>query len=190
MKIAFSVDTIKDYFQDKKNYFSIAMVIFTIITSLVINKSQEKKIESLSIERDAEMKKSQALLDISNSEKAMKSLKNTLAKKDIVSVTDILTNTAKASNIALVSVKKSSEENQALYTSSRFICVIGADSYHDIGKFISKIENHPGIFYIDAMSVNAAQEESPEADKGLFRIQKEKNKLNVDLILSIIAFKG
>jgi hypothetical protein len=189
MKIAFSVDMITDYIKDRRHYFSIGIVILTIIISLIINKGQAKKIESLTFERDVEMRKNDVLTDLSNSEKAIKSFASTLAKKDIVSVTDILTNTAKDSNVALVSIKKDSEENHPLYTSSRFICAIGANAYHDIGKFISKLENHSGVFYIDAISIKA-QEENLETDKGSLRVDKARNKLNVDLILSIIAFKG
>jgi hypothetical protein len=189
MKIAFSIDAVMDYVKDKRHYFSMAMIIIAVITSLVINNGQAKKIGSLTISRDAEMSKSQVLTDISNSEKTIKSFMTTLAKRDIVSVTDILTNTAKTSNVALVSIKKSSEENQPLYTKSRFVCVIGADSYHDIGRFISRLENHPGVFYIDAISINA-QDEGLGLDSELFKAPKPKSKLSVDLMLSIIAFKG
>jgi hypothetical protein len=189
MKIAFSVDMIMDYVTDKRHYFSIGMIVLSLIASLIINKGQSKKIESLTVVRDAEMKKSEILTDLSNSERAIKSLASTLARKDIVSVTDILTNTAKDSNVTLVSIKKNSEENRPLYTSSRFICAIGANTYHDIGKFIGKLENHPGVFYIDAISMKA-QDEGLGTDKGLSQVEKIKSKLNVDLILSIIAFKG
>lgn len=190
MKIAFSIDMVMDYIKDKRHYFGMAIIIITIIFSLGINKNQAKKIESLTIERDAELNKSKVLTDISNSEKAMKSLKSTLAKKDIVSVTDILTNMAKNSNVALVSIKKISEENQPLYTSSHFVCVIGANSYHDVGRFISKIENHPGVFYIDTISIKAQDEVSELVVKEAPQFQNTKSKLSVDLIFSIIAFKG
>jgi len=76
-----------------------------------------------------------------------------------------------------------------LYIKYPFTLVIGSDSYHDIGKFISSIENNPSIFFIDAMSIKA-QEENQEQEKESIRATKPAEKLSVILTLSIIAFKN
>jgi Tfp pilus assembly protein PilO len=189
MKINFSFENIIDYLKNKRNFFSMGMIIVAVIASFIIHVNQVKKIQSLTLAKDAEFNKSKVLTDISTSEKEIKAYKNNLSRKDIVLVTNTLTNIAKDSNVALVSVKVGTEENQLLYTRARFVCVIGADSYHDLSKFISKLENHPGIFNIDEIDIKA-QDEGLDSDKELTYAPKPKGRLVVNLIISSIAFKG
>jgi Tfp pilus assembly protein PilO len=92
-------------------------------------------------------------------------------------------------NVRLISVSPGNEENQPLYIKTPFTLVIGADSYHTIGKFISSLENQPGIYFVETISIRS-QEESRTPAQELTQEPKLADKLIVNLILSIIAFKG
>jgi len=190
MAMGFSREKLMNLFtMDKKKIFSIGIIIITIVAALIIHGSQTKKIDSLRVERDAELKKNETLNDISRSEKTIKLYSNILSKKDAASVMNTLSGIAKESDITIVSIKPDTEENRTLYIRSPFSLVIETDNYHAIGKFISRIENNPDIYFVDAINIKA-QEESPTPDKELTQMPKPANKLIVNLILSIIAFKG
>ncbi len=190
MNIGFFREKLMNLFtMDKKKIFGIGIIIITIVVALVIHKSQTKKVESLHAQKDAELKKNEILTEIGRSEKTIKLYGNILGKKDPASVMNALSSIAKESKVTMVSIKADSEENRSLYIRSPFSLVIEANSYHAIGKFISKVENNADIYFVDAISIKA-REESQTPDKESTQVPKPANKLIVNLILSIIAFKG
>jgi len=177
------------FLKGRKRVLSIGIILFTLIITLIIYRIQTKKIESLCVDKDTELKKDEVLKEISRSEKTIKLYKNLLSRKDASSVMNTISNIARDSNVKLISIKPGSEENQPLYIRCPFILVIGADSYHAIGKFISSIESQSDIYFVDTISIRS-QEESQTSDKELTGVSKPANKLIVNLILSVIAFKG
>ncbi len=188
MRIGYSREELIDLFlKGKKRVLSIGIIIVTLIIALIIYSAQTQQIESLQSKKDAELKKNDVLEEISRVEKTIKLYRNVLSKKEASSVINTVSNIARDSNVRVISVNPGNEENQPLYIKTPFILVISADNYHAIGKFISKIENQSDIYFVDAISIRS-QEESQTPDKEL--TQKQTNKLIVNLILSIIAFKG
>ncbi len=190
MKIEYPKGKLMNLFlKGKKKVLSIGIILFTIILALIIYRIQTKKIESLYVEKDLELKKNGILEEISRVEKTIKLYRNVLSKKEASSVINTVSNIARDSNVRLISIRPGNEENQPLYIKCPFILVIDADNYHAIGKFISSIENQSDIYFVDAISIRS-QEESQMPDKELTGVPKPTNKLIVNLILSIIAFKG
>lgn len=190
MMIGYSREKLMDLFpKGRKNVLSIGIIIFTLIFPLIIYRTQTQQIESLRVNKDMELKKNDVLSEISRLEKTIKLYKNLLSKKDVSSVMNTISNIARDSNVILISIKPESEENQPLYIRSPFILVIGTDSFHAIGKFISMIENHPDVYSVDAISIKS-QEEIQTPDRELIQASKPTTKLIVNLILGIIAFKG
>ncbi len=177
------------FLKGKKKVLSIGIIIFTLIITLIIFSVQTKKIESLHVTKDTELKKNDVLNEISRSEKTIKLYRNLFSRKDAYSVTDTMSSIAKESNVRLISIKPGTEENQPFYIRSPFILVIGADSFHAIGKFVSMIENHSDVYFVDVISIRS-QEESRTPDKELTQAPEPTSKLIVNLILSIIIFKG
>ena len=190
MKIEYSQEKIMNLFlKGKKRVLSIGIILFTLFITLIIYRIQTKQIESLHLNKDTELKKNDVLNELSRSEKAIKLYKNLLSQKDASLVTNTISGIAKDSNVKLISIKPAREENQPLYIKTPFILVIDADNYHAIGKFISSLENQSDIYFIDTISIRS-KEESRTADKELTEVSKPPNRLIINLILSIIAFKG
>lgn len=190
MRLEFSIGKIINlFFKGKKNIFNLGIIILTLIIVSSVYRNQNKTIESLNIKKETEIKKNEVLNEISRSEKKFKSYGNLLGKKDATSVVDTIKNLAKDSGVEAISVKPGTEEVQLFYIKYPFILVISADSYHAIGKFIDKIESHPDVYFVDAISIRS-QQESETLDKESAQMPKSANRLIVDLILSIIAFKG
>jgi len=190
MRMGYSREKLMNLFlKGRKRVLSIGIILFTLIITLIIYRVQIKKIELLHVNKDSELKKNEVLKEISRSEKTIKLYKNIFSKKDASSVMNTISNIARDSNVRLISIRPGNEENQPLYIKCPFILVIDADNYHAIGKFISSIENQSDIYFVDAISIRS-QEESQIPDKELTGVSKPTNKLIVNLILSIIAFKG
>jgi len=190
MKIEYSKEKLMDLFlKGRKRVLSIGIILFTLSITFIIYRIQTKQIESLYVNKDTELKKNDVLNEIRRSEKAFKLYKNILSPKEASLVTNTISGIARGSNVRLISIKPDREENQPLYIKTHFILVIGADNYHAIGKFISSIENHSDVYFIDTISIRS-QEESRTPDKELTEVSKPTDKLIVNLILSIIAFKG
>ena len=190
MKIEYSQEKIMNLFlKGRKRVLSMGIILFTLFITLIIYRIQTKQIESLYVNKDTELKKNEVLNEISRSEKAIKLYKNLLSQKDASSVMNTISGIARDSNVRLISIKPAREENQPLYIKTPFILVIGADNYHAIGKFISKLENQPDIYFIDTISIKP-QEESRTPAQELTQAPKPPKKLIINLILSIIAFKG
>ena len=189
MKADYSREKLMNLFlKGRKKVLSIGIILFTLIITLIIYRIQTKKIESLYITKDTEQKKNEVLKEISQLETRIKFYKNLLSKKDASLVMNTISNIAKDSNVMLISTKPGTEENQPLYIKYPFVLVIGADSYHAIGKFISKIENHPDIYLVEAISIKL-QGGSQRQEKESAGVTEPTNKLIVNLTLSIIAFK-
>ncbi|MDP3731524.1 MAG: type 4a pilus biogenesis protein PilO [Candidatus Omnitrophota bacterium] len=179
MKIEYSKEKLINLFlKGRKKVLSIGITIFTIIITLIIHSIQGKKIESLHINKDAELKKNEVLSEISRSEKAIELYKNLLSKKDASLVTNTLTDIARDSRVRLISIKPDTEINRPLYIKYPFILVIGADNYHAIGKFISSIENQPDIYFVDGISIRFQRESrTPDKESTQVLIRKINSRL-------------
>lgn len=189
MKAGYSRDKLIDLLlKGKKRFLSIGLIILTLIIASSIYRNQSKGIESLNVKKDTEIKKNEVLKETSQLETRIKFYKNLLSKKDASLVINTISNIAKDSNVMLISIKPSTEENQPLYIKYPFVLVIGADSYHAIGKFISKIENQSDIYLVEAISIKL-QGGSQRQEKESAGVPEPTNKLIVNLTLSIIAFK-
>ncbi|MFH1269641.1 MAG: type 4a pilus biogenesis protein PilO [Candidatus Omnitrophota bacterium] len=181
---------VDSFLKDRRRaYVLIGVAIFTLIISLAVHLIQNQKIRLLLVQRGAELKNSNLLNEINISDKTIKLYKNSFRTRDVFWVMNAVSDIAKASGIKLISIKPGKEEKQPLYTSHSFNLVIEANNYHAIGKFISDIENSPDAYFVDALSIKM-QEEGLVSDKESTLEAKPVSKLVVNLVLSIIIFRG
>lgn len=135
----------------KDKLLSVGIALFFLVVTLNIYKDQTQKIQALTQSRDTEIKKNEILAKISKSEKVLTTQKSFFAKKDISSVIQTINGIAKEYNIKISGMKPNAEIRTTVYTKYPFELTITADTYHSVGKFISKIENHPDRYFIDRM---------------------------------------
>lgn len=190
MKIAFSREKLIDLLlKGKKKTLSIGIIIFTLITTLVIYGIQAKKIGSLQLEKEAEIKKNEILNDISQTEKKIRRHGNILKRKDASVVIESINEIAKGANVKITSIKPHPEKAEVLYIRYPFAIVFSADSFHLVGKFISKMENHPNAYFVDSLRIRQVEETVPSYKELPGMGVKPATKLVVNLVLSTIAFK-
>ena len=177
-------------YKNKKSILAVGIIIvFTLVASSIIHKVQAKKIETLNSRKEMESKKNDILREIGRSEKTIKLYKSIFGDKDVSSITGMINSMAKGSSVTLISIQPGSEEKQPFYSKSSYLLMIGANNYHAIGKFISKIESEPDIYFIDKISIGVQEGKAGRSGEAGIAANPAY-KFTVNLILSVITFKG
>ena len=101
--------------------------------------------------------------DIAVLEKRADGYKKFFVKKDLASVMDIVSGIAKDASVKILSVKPHAEEALDNYVKSSFLITLTAPTYHALGDFISRIENHKDIYLVNEINVNSASASSDAA---------------------------
>jgi len=151
---------------------NILIIILALFISFNIYKKQNKEILSLNAQKEIEIKKNAEFEAIGRLEEKNKYFKNSLSKKDAGLTIDTISNIAKELGIKIISIRPEAELKFAQYNKAPFEISLAINNYHDLGKFISKMENSNDVYVIETIK---AQRESK--GKGL----------SVNLRLSSIA---
>jgi len=77
-------------------------------------------------------------------------------------------------------MKPLAEDNNPLFIRYPVNLVLNASSYHDIARFISKVESYPNIYMVESMRIDPV-DRSKEAE-AIYR-------LSVSLTISTVSFK-
>lgn len=179
----------KIFIEYKNRFLSIALILLTLVVATYIYRTQSKYTNQLNVKKDAESKKNELFNQLSQSEKKLQYYKGFFNKKEASSVINTITKIAKDSNIKILSIKPNKEDKRLEYIKYPFVLSFSVDSYHAIGKFISKLENYPDLYFLEVLSIEL-QETSQKLGEGAEERVKVSNKLTVDLTFSIIAFEG
>lgn len=172
------VNLIKKY---RTLLLNAAVVVLSLIFISNMFKSQSLEAKNLKNARESEGKKNEVLANISQLEKKIIAFKNTYSKRDLSQVINTVSNIARDSNIKIVSIKPKKEDNYQAYVKYPFELNIGADSYHAIAKFISKLENYKEfLFFVDSLTLMPV--EHPEGEQA--------SRLSVNLVISTISFQN
>lgn len=160
--------------KQKNKFLNIVLVIITIIVSLNIYKKHAGQAESITIQKDSELKKKKVLESIVYSEKMIEAYKRLLVRKDPSFVMNSINNLARDSGIEVLSIKPVSEMQQVFSIRIPYDLTIRADNYHSLGKFISRLESHQLVLMVDSMSI---------------KYDNQTRKINANLKLSYIVIK-
>lgn len=168
--------------KNKSKAYNVAVVILALLIASSIYKCQVGTAQTIRGQKEIEAKKSEVLRDISALEKRINSYKDILTKKDTASIINTISNIAKESGVSLDSIRPQSEVDYPIYTEHSFILAISCDSYHAIGKFISKLEGDPAVYIVRNTKIG------PKASGGREGMPDAAG-LSVELTISTISFK-
>lgn len=157
----------------KNRFLDLAVIVVALVVASNIYKQQAKKIISLKESNQAELKRNQALGQISELENKITPYQGRLVRKDPSSVINVISDLAKESGVDIQAIRPEREERLAYYLRSPFHLEINAKTYHDLGRFISSLESYPEI-YMEVVHINVAPD------------TQEKN-LRVNLIADNVA---
>ncbi len=163
---------------NKNNILNIGIIVLALIFANNIYKGQRQIAESLRQKGNLELKKNEALGNISHLEKMMNSYKR-FFNKDRSLIINTINNIARESDARIISIKPQKEINFPMYVQYPFDLVIGVNSYHSLGGFFSKLESYSEVFIVDSVQIRLATEVLKEG---------QESKFNVNLRVSAISF--
>jgi len=166
--------------RNKNKIINFGIIILALIIAFQFYQSTNNQIKSLIRQQNNELEKNKIVEDISILEKKADIYKKVFVKKDLASIVDIVSGIAKDSSVKIVSIKPYAEEAKNDYINSSFLITLNAPSYHALGNFISKIENHKDIYLVNEISIN-----SEASDRGAAKASVD---LEVSLKINTISY--
>ncbi len=163
----------------KNNAANIVFIIICLIVAGRIHSAQNQKNAAINERIKTESSRNTVLADISRTEKQLGGIKKLVNKKDMNTIVPSLQMIARDNSITVVSLKPQPEKTFADYVKYTYdISITG--TYHTIGKFVSKIESSPDVYFVEGMNFRSSVE-SKDKDK--------KDILGVDMRISTIKIK-
>jgi len=139
--------------QYKNKLLNIAVIIIALIIANNIYKAQGRGILELRQEKETEIKKNETLSDISRLEERLKDYKPLIDRKDVGGVLNNINSLAREASVKVDSIKPEKEVASRFFTKYPFALIVKADSYHNLGKFIASLENHPDVYSLETTSI-------------------------------------
>jgi len=172
---------INEIFEKNKNIIlNLGVVVLALFIALQIYNGINEKINSLTRQKDTELKKNEASVEIASFEKKIDAYKKVLVKRDLGSVMDAVSAVAKQYAIKVLSIKPDQEEAGPDYIKSSFSLVIIAPDYHALGNFVSRIESYEDIYFVDEVNIGSPDTRGAVREVG--------TGLKVDLKISTISY--
>ena len=161
-----------DLIERNKNLIvNIGVVVLAAFIALQLHKSSNEQIRTLIEQQGSELKKNKVAEEIAALEQKAETYKKTFIKRDLAAIMEILNGIAKNSSVKIISVKPAAEEAFDNYFNSSFIITLKASSYHALGNFISKIENHKDIYPVSEIGIRSELSQTgmptPNTDLGV-----------------------
>ncbi len=166
--------------RNKNVILNFAVIILSLVIALQLYRSANSQISTLTQQKNDELEKNKVVEDIAGLERKAEAYKKVFVKRDLASVMDVISGIAKESSVKIISVKPFGEDSLGNYLNSAFLINFSASSYHVLGDFISRIENHKDIYQVSEVNINSivTNEDSPTPSL----------ELNVSLKINTIAY--
>lgn len=166
--------------RNKNKIINFCVIILALVIALQFYRSTNVQVSFLIQQQNNELEKNKVVEDIAILEKKAEAYKKVFVKKDLASIIDIISGIAKNTSVKILSVKPFAEEVLDNYFNSSFLITLNAPSYHALGDFISKIENHKDIYLVSEVRIN-----STTANVDLTAPNVDSTVSNVDLSVSL-----
>ncbi len=166
----------------KNKFINSAIFIIAVVIAFNIHAGQNKQIAALEEKKSQELKKNEILNEIAALEKKVSTYKKQVNTKEISGVINRIGIIAKESSVVLESINPQEKKDFDIYTNYNFQIKISSDNYHNIGEFVSRLENHPDIYFVGSISISLLEIQGADNEKN-------RQKLEADLEVSTILVK-
>ncbi len=170
----------------------IVNVVLLVVASLVaisIYQKQNKKFVRISQIRNEERKKNEVILRVGDLKKRTELYKETFNPVEHREIINTVMYLARATGTEVTSLKP--EEKPAsdagmggqIYNKVFYRLTVYADGYHELAKFINRLENNPILFVIESFQLRGISPAGVESTAG-------SEKLQAQLIISVLFLKN
>jgi len=146
----------------KNIILNILVIVLALVISNFIYKNQAKAFEKIKLNNEKELKKNRVLNNIKRLDNAFLTYKKAINKKDVSLLINNISNIARESGLSIDLLKPLAENTESVYINYPFELKMRANSYHEVGRFMSKLESDPDIYIVDSMNIVL----DPESQKG------------------------
>lgn len=172
--------------KNKNMLLNIIIILFSLLVANNIYKAQARRTQLLIEGKDKEAKKNTILHDINQSVQTLNTYSDFLKEKDVSTVINTINNIAKDSGVRIVSLQPKQGKDYPMYVKYPFDIVIQANSYHLIGRFISKLESHSDIYILDSVVIKSSRGQGYPVGSAE---DSDSFNMEADLQLSTVLFK-
>lgn len=165
-------------FQHKNKVVNSAILILAILFANSIYQQQITAADALKQRREIEEKKNFVLGDIQQLEKRIRQYQNFVNRKDVSVVMNIMSELAQDFSINVISIRPETQQENPLYTRYFFVLKLEARDFHDIGKFIGRLESSSELYSVENLII------APQ-----YSYNQERKLLSVELSVSTILLK-
>jgi Tfp pilus assembly protein PilO len=159
--------------RQKRKIINIALILLALVVANNISKQHQKEIQLLKEQCDQEKKKSDVLISLNKAQKRILVFKKFLARKEASLLIKDISNIAQEQNLKIISLKPLAEQRGADFVKLPFDLSASLDSYHALGKFISRIESSDNVYLVENVRIFS---------------NEETRQLTVNLTISNICF--
>jgi len=147
----------------KRNLAGVVFLILAVFFAYKVYQNKEKEISALKNQLAVEKNKNNILNEISRSEKKIAYLSGRINNKSISSALDKIGDFAKTASVKISKITPQKEIRQGVYTKYPFDIILSAENYHQIGEFISILENSADIYLVENLIIANKSEEQAES---------------------------
>jgi hypothetical protein len=173
-----NVDVGEVFYQHKNKVVNSVILILALLLAHNIYQQQLRTADSLRQRKEVEQKKNAVLEDIRLLERKIKGYKDFVNRKDISVSMNIMSEIAQQFSINVISIRPDRELEDPLYTRHFFALKLETDNYHNLGKFISRLESRRELYSVEKLKI------LPK-----YSFDMTRKWLNVDLTVSTILLK-
>lgn len=139
----------------KSKLLTVIVILVTLVIIYNFYKNQNEQIDSLKEMQSIEIKKLTVLKNIQATQQELEAYKRLLTKVLEDSIISSLSDFAKSVDVQVESFKPESKKVNNDYVEFPFILTVKAKSYHNLAKFVSKIENYAQVFVITNADIDS-----------------------------------
>ena len=138
----------------KENAITVVLLIAAVITAFKVYQSKEIEIQKLNNQKVEEEEKNTILEEIGNLENRLDNLKRNFVDKGPKTGMEKIGDIAQSASVQIVRINPLKETVSGAYTKYPYEVIISVKDYHQVGKFISLLENSPDTYLVENLVIN------------------------------------
>lgn len=141
------------FYQHKNKVINTAIVALALLIAHNIYQHQLGVMDSLKQQKHTEEQKNIVLENIQQLEKKIMVHKGFINRKDISIAMNLMSELAQGYSINVISIRPEGQEERPLFIKYFFVLKLETEKYHNLGKFISKLESRSELYSVENLKI-------------------------------------
>jgi len=138
----------------KENAITLVVLIAAVIIAFKVYQSKEIEIQNIRNQKADEEQKNEVLGEIGSLENKLDNLRKNFNAREPTTGMEKIGDLAKSASVQIARINPLKEIVSGVYTKYPFEMSLSAKDYHQVGKFISLLENSSDNYMIENLVIN------------------------------------